>query len=101
MVFGTLQDALNKHGPTVTHSIQRHPQGAPAGPLNLFRYLRADLPYFKLNQHPTGDLLYCCTATTQPLHHNKGLYYWRVSAYTYRKGSGSAEEKQFKHKIEF
>lgn len=55
MVFGTLQDALNKHGPAVTHASQRRPQGAPAAPLNLFGYLMADLPYFNLNHCPTGD----------------------------------------------
>lgn len=101
MVFGTLQDSLNKHAPAVTHASQRRPQGAPAGPLNLFRYLRANLPYFKLNQCPAGDLLYCCKATRQPLHHNNGPHCLRVRPYTYRKDSGSAEQKQFKLKIEF
>lgn len=33
MVFGTLQDALNKHDPAVTLTSQHRPQGAPAGPL--------------------------------------------------------------------
>lgn len=74
VVCGTLQDALNKHDLVVTLTSQPRPQGASAGPLNLFRYLEADLPYFKLNQCPTGDLLYCCAATTQPLNHTKALY---------------------------
>lgn len=72
VVLGTLQDSLNKHDPAVILASRCRPQGAPAGPLNLFRYLRANLPYFKLNQGPTGDRLYCCTPLTQQIHHNTG-----------------------------
>lgn len=57
VIFGTLQNSLNKHDPVVTLTSQICPHGDPAGPLNLFRYLRANLNYFKLNQYPTGALL--------------------------------------------
>lgn len=69
----SVQDSLNKHDPTVIPTCQCHPHGDPAGPLKLFSYFKANLKYFKLNQSPTGDKVYCHTAATYLLHHNKTL----------------------------
>lgn len=74
--------------------------GAPAGPLDLFRYLRPDLLYFKLNQCPRGDRLQWCAATTWARHHNKDLHHqseWtHIRARTYL--HDRLGEKQVKHK---
>ncbi len=98
VVFGTLQDFLNKHDHAVTLPGQRRPQGAPAGPLNLFRYLRLTCPISNSISVPEEI---CSKATTQPIHHNKGLSCWKAKLCTYRKDSAPLKKNNSGTKLSF